>query len=260
MPRRLERALAAFAIATGSVTLDIDVPNPEKFMGPIFVRDVKDRSTGCYVDSLMRKPDQRGEVAFTIKPPAGEGSFLFTVDAKGTLEPEVVECVRKILGGFYHYAEHPSFDKLNGRLRYEPKMVAAPDPPTEEVVRKMLARSYGDRVVKMTGFKLKSTAYDYSPPEVLRRYFYAVDLEFTVDGEESICKHWNTYKVFTQAHYENKYDGHSCESHSRKRGDRTSDSGELTFHIPYEPAMGRGWMLGDDEVHLVCGNGPCKAP
>src|SRR5262252_3387173 len=151
----------AFTIATGSVSLEIDAPHPEEVMGPIFVRTVRDRSTGCYINSLMRDPDQHGEVAFSLQPPTGEGSFRVTVESTGTLEPEVVDCVRKTLGGFYHYADKPTFDRLDGRLRYSPRMTAAPEPPTEALVRKMLGRAYAEGVVKMVGFKVERTSYDF---------------------------------------------------------------------------------------------------
>jgi len=113
-------------MATGDVAMEVDSTDRDTNMGDTFFVAVKSGANNCYVDALAKSPGQRGEIAFVVKPPPGEGYFVVTIEAKGSISAALAACVREVFGGFYHHADHPAFDSLKGTLTFVPKMIPVP--------------------------------------------------------------------------------------------------------------------------------------
>ena len=240
-PARAEQ----FQIPVGDAVLDIDEPQIDDKMGGAFVLGLRSGSNNCYVEALSAQPGQQGEIAFVVKPPAGEGKFLVTLTAKGRLETGLVECVRQVFGMFYHYDDKTPFDSIPGTLTFTPRTVAAPPLPTEAEMRAALETEYAaSKVVRVSNVVLKAESLDSgSSNEVFKRYAYAIDLVFVTDGYESACYHYELYKVFTAGPYRTPYAGHSCESKPHKAGDHTVDTARLTYSLKLWPEIAAEWEL-----------------
>jgi hypothetical protein len=89
----------------------------------------------CYVEGLRNDPNQKGEIAFVVKPPPGEGRFLVDLETRGSIEKALVACVDEVFGSFYHYTDKLAFDRIVGTLRFEPQWISAPAPPNMTLVR-----------------------------------------------------------------------------------------------------------------------------
>ena len=234
-----------FLVPVGDAHLDIDEPQIDEKMGGAFVLGLRSGADNCYVEALSAKPGQAGEIAFVVKPPAGEGRFQVTLTAKGTLSPELVACVRSLFDDFYHYKDKSPFDTIPGTLTFTPRTIAAPPLPSDADLRAALdARYAAFKVVRVTNAVQKDASLDVgSSNEVFRRYAYAVDLVFVTDGYESACTHYELYKVFTAGPYENPYAGHVCESKAHKAGDHAVDTARLTYSLKLWPEVGAAWEL-----------------
>jgi hypothetical protein len=247
-------------IATGDVRLDLDYSQIDKLMGGTFVPGVRNGAEHCFVNSLMQSPNQTGQIAFSLEPPAGDGPFRITLDSTGTLDAHVIKCVRSVLSGFYHYANQPAFKNLPGTLLFTPQMRPAPVPPTETVVRTLVDAAYAKQlVVKVVQFELKSTSYGSWNPDVVRSYSYDVELEFIADGYETNCHYGRSYKVFGPAPYRTQAMGHVCENQPRKIGEHTVDHGITYFRLTYYPSVAKGWEFVYTGAHY-CGDGHCPDP
>ena len=243
-------APATVRIPIGDTDLDVDDMGLEQKMGGAFKLGVRSGANGCYVEALRSDPNAKGEIAFVVKPPPGEGPFLVTLERRGLISDAVVACVERVFGSFYHYTDKEPFDSVEGTLRFAPEWITAPAPPTPEAVRPLLDRRYAPtgtvRIAKAT----LTSAWDdveRSSSEVLRRYTYDVELVFTANGYEADCHHSGPYKVFSRRPYDaSRYAGHSCESHRRKHGDRATDTATVVYHLHYYPSVG-SWELPGGE-------------
>jgi hypothetical protein len=239
-----EPSTAKVLIPVGDVALDIDVPQIDEKMGGAFVLGLRSGANNCYIESLSVKPGQEGEIAFVVKPPAGEGRFLVTVSPKGTLDPELVACVRGIFDMFYHYENKTPFESVPGTLSFTPRTIAAPPLPTEAELRAALDADYAaSKIVRVTNVVQKDASLDDSSNEIFKRYAYEVGLVFVTDGYESACTHYEPYKVFTRGPYKTPYDGHSCETKPHRAGDHTVDTVRLTYSLKLWPEVGAAWEL-----------------
>ncbi|HET9769093.1 MAG TPA: hypothetical protein VFS60_19775 [Thermoanaerobaculia bacterium] len=243
-------APATVRIPIGDTDLDVDDMGLEQKLGGAFKLGVRSGANSCYVEALRSDPNAKGEIAFVVKPPPGEGPFLVTLERRGLIGDAVVACVEKVFGAFYHYTDKEPWDQVEGTLRFEPEWITAPAPPTPEAVRPLLDRRYAPtgtvRIAKAT----LTSAWDdveRSSSEVIRRYAYDVDLEFTANGYEADCQHNGPYKVFSRSPYDaSRYAGHSCESHAREAGDHASDTAMVVYHLHYYPSVGK-WVLPGEE-------------
>jgi hypothetical protein len=249
-----------FMIATGDVRLQLDYSqSSDKLIGGAFALGVRNGAASCFINSLMQSPNQTGQIAFSLEPPAGDGPFRITLDSTGTLDAHVVKCVRSALSGFYHYANRPPFKNLPGKLLFTPQMRPAPVPPTETVVRTLVDAAYAKQlVVKVVQFELKSTSYGTWNPDLVRSYSYHVELEFIADGYETNCHHGRWYKVFGPAPYSTRAAGHVCENQPRKIGDHTVDHGVIYFRL-HDRSVAKGWEFGYTRTYY-CGDGHCPDP
>ena len=240
-----EPSTAKVLIPVGDVALDIDVPQIDEKMGGAFVLGLRSGANNCYVESLSAKPGQEGEIAFEVKPPAGEGRFLVTVSPQGTLDPELVACVRGVFDMFYHYQDKTPFDSVPGTLTFTPRTIAAPPLPTEAELRAVLEADYAAaKIVRVTNVVRKDESLDAGASnELFKRYAYAVDLVFITDGYESTCSHYELYKVFTRGPYKTPYAGHSCETKPHKAGEHAVDTTRLTYRLGLWPEVGPVWEL-----------------
>lgn len=249
-----------FMIATGNVRLDLDFSQSDRLLGGAFATGVRNGAEDCFVNSLMQSPNQTGQIAFSLEPPAGEGPYRITLDSTGTLDVHVIECVRGVLSGFYHYANKPAFKNLPGTLLFTPQMRPAPLPPTETVVRTLVDAAYAKQlVVKVVKFELKNTFYRSSDSAIVRYYAYDVELEFIADGYETNCYHGGPYKVFGPAPYRTQAMGHVCENQPRKIGEHTINQGIVYFRLTYYPSVAKGWQFGYTRTYY-CGDGHCPDP
>jgi hypothetical protein len=245
------RAADGVEIAIGDARLEIDDTGLDEKLGGAFSPGLRSGANTCYVEALAQAAGQKGEIAFVVKPPKGEGRYVVDVEAKGSLHPALVECVRRVFDNFYHYRDKQPFDRVQGTLHFEPQTITAPAPPAAaELVASLEQRYAGGGVVRITKAILKSVSRDVerSSSEVFLRYIYDVDLEFTVDGFESTCHHYDVYKVFTQRPYKTPYAGHSCESQARAKGDHTAESVEIDLKLSYWPKVGTRWELPDRQA------------
>jgi hypothetical protein len=88
---------------------------------------------------------------------------------------------------------------------------------------------------------LKSRSYDVEEPQIFRRSYYEVDLEFIADGYEATCRHFTEYKVFGGKPYKSPFMGHSCENKACKAGDHTTDGSEIDQRLTYYPSVAKRW-------------------
>lgn len=245
-------APATVRIPIGDADLDVESMQIEKKMGAAFVPGVRGGANGCYVKALRSDPNAKGEIAFVVKPPPGEGRFLVTLKPQGLIDAAVVACVEKVFGMFYHYVDKEPFDSVEGTLRFAPEWITAPAPPTPEAVRPLLDRRYAPTgTVRIAKATLRSAWDDVerSSSEVLRRYTYDLELVFTANGYEADCQHNGAYKVFSRRPYDaSRYAGHRCESHARKAGDHAGDRATVVYHLHYYPSVGK-WVLPGEEGH-----------
>ncbi|HEV7505120.1 MAG TPA: hypothetical protein VGS07_09430 [Thermoanaerobaculia bacterium] len=232
-------------VPVGDVSLNIDTPQIEEKMGGAFTLGLRSGANNCYVAALAATPGQEGSIDFVVKPPAGEGRFLVTLNKKGSLGDGLVGCVRSVFDYFYHYKDKVAFDAIPGTLRFTPHTVSAPPAPTEAELRAVLDAQYAAaKVVRVAKAVQSSVSLDAgSSTEVFRRYLYAVDLEFVADGYEAVCRHYEPYKVFSARPYTTPYAGHVCESKAHKAADHTSDTVVLAYRLALYPAVGAAWEL-----------------
>jgi len=239
-------------VAIGRARLRVDDTNLDQKMGLAFGDGMSSGANNCYVDSLMKTPGQQGEITFVVKPPPGDGYYAVALQAQGSISAALVECVRRVFGAFYHYANKGTFDSLKGTLTFVPEMISAPAPPSEAALRAILDEQYSRQgIVRIARSTLKSATQDVEEPEVFRRHYYELDLEFIADGYEATCRHFQTYKVFGRGPYKAPYMGHQCENRARKRGDHTTDIHEIDLRLTYYPSMAKGWEVRPvSEQHL----------
>lgn len=234
-------------IPIGGVHLETDYAGLDSKIGGAFVPGLRSGANACYVEALRNDPDQKGEIAFELKPPPGEGRFLVTLEGRGSIDKALVACVDRVFGAFYHYTDKQAFDQIVGTLRFEPQWISAPAPPTPEEARAALDRSYSPPdIVRITNVVLKSVTEDgdRSSSEVYRRYTYDLELVFRTDGYEADCQHQGPYKVFARHPYDpSRYAGHACENHPRKAGDRAVDTASVVFGLTYYPSVASSWKL-----------------
>jgi len=238
---------AAVPIPIGGVHLDTDAMGLDAKVGVAFLPGIRSGANACYVEALRKDPNQKGEIAFVLKPPPGEGRFLVELEGKGAIDKTLVTCVEKVFGSFYHYANKEPFDRIEGTLRFEPEWITAPAPPTTEEARAALDRTYSPSdVVRISNAVLRTVSEysDHSSDEVRRSYVYDLDLVFRADGYEADCQHNGPYKVFSSRPYDaSRYAGHMCESHPRKAGDRAVDTAIVVFRLHYYPSVPKSWEL-----------------
>lgn len=232
-------------VAIGDTRLEVDDSSDlEKKLGSVFATVVRSGANNCYISALTESPAQQGEIAFVVKPPPNEGYFIVTLEATGAMSPSLVACVRRVFGNFYHYADHLVFDRVTGRLRFTPRMIAAPPLPAAAALRAVLDERFAPpAIVKIVRVSLKGESQDLEGDELFHHYYYDVDLEFIADGYEATCHHHQIYKVFGTSPHKTPYAGHSCENQARKAGDRTSDSQEIYFRLTTYPSIGKSWEL-----------------
>lgn len=234
-------------VATGDARLDFDEEaGIDDKLGPGFRTAVRSGADNCYVDALTRNEHESGEIAFTVKPPAGEGPFLVDLAPTGVIAPELVACVREVFGVFYHYADKERFDAVHGTLTFSPSWITAPAPPTAAVVRGVIDKAYAeDGVVRVVGVhETEISQWVEDSNTVLRSYRYDVDLEFTTDGYEADCQHNGRYKVFSRRPFDwSRWAGHSCESRRLKKGERTRDDATVLYGLSYWPEVAPSWEL-----------------
>jgi len=250
---------AQFVVPVGDVALDIDGSQIDEKMGGAFVLGLRSGANNCFIAALFDGPRQVGEISFVVKPPAGEGHYLVTLAKHGGLGDPLVECVRGVFGDFYHYRDKVAFDEVRGTLRFTPRLVSAPLPPTDAEIGAVLAAQYAEtKVVRVEKVTLASVSLDGgSSSEIFRRSVYAVDLVFVADGYESACTHYELYKVFTARPYKTPYAGHACESTAHKAGDRTTDTTQLAYRLALWPEVGARWEL---RVGGITGTQPAGQP
>jgi hypothetical protein len=232
-------------VPVGDVALDIEMAQIDEKMGGAFVLGLRSGAKNCYVEAQAAAPRQEGSIDFVVKPPAGEGRYLVTLDKKGSLGDGLVGCVRSVFGNFYHYKDKVAFDAIRGTLRFTPHTVAAPPAPTEAALRAVLDAQYAAaKVVRVSKAVQSSVSLDAgSSSEVFRRYVYTVDLEFVADGYEAACRHFELYKVFSARPYKTFAAGHVCESQAHKAADHVSDTVMLTYRLALYPEVGAAWEL-----------------
>jgi hypothetical protein len=241
---------APVRLPIGRVRLDTDYAGLDGKVGGAFVPGLRSGAGSCYVEALRKDPNQKGEIAFEMKPPPGEGRFLVTLEGQGSIDKALVACVDRVFGGFYHYTDKEAFDRIEGTLRFEPEWISAPAPPTPEEARAALDRSYSPPdVVRITNVVQRSVSEESDPSSsaVYRRYTYDLDLVFRADGYEADCQHYGPYKVFAKSPYTSRYAGHACENHPRKAGDRATDTATVVFGLTYYPSVASSWKwMGGD--------------
>ncbi len=238
-------ATAPIQLPVGDVELDVDTPQIDEKLGGAFVLGLRSGANNCYTEALGTSPRQEGEIAFVVKPPAGEGRYLVTVERKGTLSETLVACVRSVFDDFYHYQDKEAFGEIPGTLRFTPHLVPAPPLPTEAARRAILDAQYAAmKVVRVDRAVQTAASLDSaSSTEVFQRYAYALDLVFVTDGYESVCTHYEPYKVFTARPYRTPYAGHVCETRTHKAGDHVADAARLLFALELWPTVGTQWEL-----------------
>lgn len=245
-------ASATVRIPIGDVALETDYAGLDEKMGGAFVPGLRSGANACYVEALWNDPNQKGEIAFEVKPPPGEGRFLVALEGRGSIGKALVACVDGVFGAFYHYTSKPAFDRIVGTLRFEPRWISAPPPPTPEEARAALDRSYSPPdIVRITKAVLKSVSEysDRSSSEVRRRYTYDLELVFRADGYEADCQHQGPYKVFSRLPYDpSRYAGHTCENHPRKAGARAVDTATVVFGLTYYPSVASSWKLSENAL------------
>jgi len=236
----------ALMVAVGRARLEIDDADLDKKLGLAFADGVRGGANDCYIEHLMKNAAQDGEIAFVVKPPPKEGYYLVTLTAKGTLTAALVDCVRGVFHGFYHYPDQLAFDRVEGSLRFTPEMIPAPAPPPESALRAILAKKYAPAaVVKIAKLTVTGISHDvdsYSS-ELFRRYSLDADLEFIANGYETTCQHFSTYKVFSARPYETRAAGHSCQTQPHKVGDHALDREEIDYRLTYQPTTAKAWEL-----------------
>jgi hypothetical protein len=233
---------STFMVAIGKAQLEVDLAGIEEKMGPAFLDGTRSGANNCYIESLTETPAQQGEIAFVLKPPPGEGKYLVTLEATGSISPALVTCVRSVFGGFYHYANHPAFERVAGKLVFAPELIPAPPLPAPAALRAVLDERYA-RPVKVVRVTLKGVAHDVEDDELFYHYYYDVDLEFIEDGYEATCQHYETYKVFGTSPHKTPFAGHSCENQARKAGERTLDRQAINFRLTTYPSIAKSWEL-----------------
>lgn len=240
---------ATVRIPIGDVDLETDDTELDRKIGGAFVPGLRSGANTCYVEALRNDPNQKGDIAFVVRRPLGEGRYLVALEARGSLEKALVACVNGVFGTFYHYTDKLAFDRVEGTLRFEPQWISAPAPPTPEAARAALDRIYSPPdIVRIAKVVLSSVSEysDPSSPEVLRSYVYDLELVFRADGYEANCQHEGPYKIFAKHPYDpSRYAGHTCENHARKAGDRAADTATVVFRLNYYPSVATGWELLD---------------
>ena len=239
---------AMIRIPVGGVDLDTDFAGLDAKMGGAFVPGVRSGARNCYAEALRSDPNERGEIAFVVKPPPGEGPFLVTLEKRGAIGSALVACVEEVFGSFYHYTDKEPFDSVVGTLRFEPEWITAPAPPTPEEVRAVLDRHYPPpRIVRIVKATLTGAWDDVDSAEVIRSYNYDLDVVFSANGYEADCQHNGPYKVFSRRPFNySRYAGHSCEIRVRKAGDHASDTATVVYHLRYYPEVGNWELPGRD--------------
>lgn len=234
-------------VAVGDARLDFEQEaGIDHLLGPAFRTAVRGGADHCYLDALARDEHAAGEIAFVVKPPAGEGPFLVDLAPTGAIGAEVTDCVRKVFGEFYHYADHQRFDAIRGTLTFAPEWITAPALPTAAAVRGVIDKAYAqDDVVRVVGVhETDVSQWVEDSNTVLRNYRYNVDLEFTTDGYEADCQHNGPYKVFSRRPFDwSRWAGHSCESRRHKRGDHAQDDATVLYALTYWPEVAPSWEL-----------------
>ena len=238
---------ATIRVPIGDARLDFeeDFGLDEK-LGGAFRLGVRSGAENCYVDALAHNAGETGEIAFAVKPPPGEGKFLVDLEARAAIGPDLVACVRKVFGSFYHYADKEPFDAVHGTLRFQPSWITAPALPAAAEVRAVIERSYAeDGVVRVVGLRETwNSQWVDGSSAVFHDYRYDVELEFTTDGYEADCQHNGRYKVFSRRPFDwSRWAGHSCESRRHRKGDPAKDDATVSYRLSIYPAVAASWEL-----------------
>src|ERR1700688_2564071 len=152
---------ATIMVAIGRAGLQVDDTNLDQKVGPAFGDGMSSGANNCYVDSLMKTPGQQGEITFVVKPPPGDGYYSVALEAQGSISAALVECVRRVFGAFYHYANKGTFDSFKGTLAFVPEMISAPAPPNEAALRAILDEQYArPGIVRIARSNLKSVTQE----------------------------------------------------------------------------------------------------
>lgn len=239
-----DASAAPFALPIGEASLDDESADGDRLVGGAFRIGVRGGANACYVNALMRHPGLAGEVHYTLRTPPGDGYFLTTVEGSGSIGDEVPQCIRGVLHEFYHYASHPSFERLEGTLRFQPRTIPAPPlPTTTEMAKHVEARYAQAALVRVLGIEWLDGPYRFETDGSEARYrsAYRVQLEFVEDGFETTCRHYTEFKVFSRTPYQSRADGTSCSSAPRRAGERVRDGGGVLYRLIYYPDVASAW-------------------
>lgn len=206
----------------------------------------------CYTDALRTEPRQRGKLLFTLSPPAEDGPVRVTLEAQGSLEPDLIACARRVLGSIHHYPSRGRyFQEVSATLDLEPEVERVPALPTAMALRRVVEERFAkDRVVRVVGIEVEAVHHRSAGSSVLRELQYKVELEFLVNGYEGECFHDNTWKLFDRWPIESRGTA-SCKNVARRVGERAEDRSTVHFMLKE-----RGWQAWPEPVYY-CGDTRC---
>jgi hypothetical protein len=242
-------APVAIRIPVGEARLDSD-GDLEPKLGGAFPLGMRSGANNCYVEALASDDKQRGEITFVARPPRGEGKYLVELEKNGPIGDRLVDCVRRVFDGFYHYTDKEPFDKATGTLRFAPEWISAPAPPGVDAVRAFVEESYDrTKVVRIAKASLRAEMQDVagSDAQVFHHYLFDVEVEFARDGYEVSCSHNGTYKLFGTRPYQSRGAGHVCRNVARKAGERVTDTATVSYSLKYYPEVETTWKLSSHE-------------
>jgi len=156
----------------------------------------------CYTDGLLANSAQTGEFTFTVRPPPSDGPVEVKLEARGSLDAELVVCAKRALGSIHHYPRTGGRvqGEVTATVRFDPLPVPSPELPTEAALRSVLDNRYGkDGVVRLTGVVVHSVHHRESSPDPVRDFYYTAELTFVTDGYEASCHHTGSYMVFSRS-------------------------------------------------------------